>query len=46
MFQVKILLEGTFSLRDLNPQISETDATIKTLNKLTEIGMINIKTII
>ncbi|ATF09687.1 Mobile element protein [Candidatus Enterovibrio altilux] len=46
MFRVKKLLGGTLRLKDHNPQISETYAMIKTLNKLTGLSMPQIKAIV
>ncbi len=45
MVQIKKLLKRTLSLRDQTTQISEIYAIIKTLNKLTELGMPNTKVI-
>lgn len=39
MYRVKLLLGGKLILRNYNAQIGETYATIKALNKLTELGM-------
>ncbi|ATF09132.1 hypothetical protein BTN50_0610 [Candidatus Enterovibrio altilux] len=36
-------MEKTLCLRDYNAQISETYAIIKTLNKLTELGILKTK---
>lgn len=39
MYRVKLLLGGKLILRNYNAQVGETYATIKALNKLTELGM-------
>ncbi|BCL73815.1 hypothetical protein TUMSATVNIG1_58010 (plasmid) [Vibrio nigripulchritudo] len=39
MFRVKKMLGGTLSLRNHNAHVGETYAMIKTLNKLTGLGM-------
>ncbi|CAH7235884.1 hypothetical protein VCHA57P527_160071 [Vibrio chagasii] len=39
MYRVKQLIGAQLSLRNYNAQVGETDAMIKTLNKLTGLGM-------
>ncbi|ATF08839.1 hypothetical protein [Candidatus Enterovibrio altilux] len=46
MVQVKKLLGGTLSLRNHTTHISEINAMIKALNKLTELNILPTKTIV
>ncbi|GIB62438.1 putative transposase [Vibrio cholerae] len=43
MYRVKQLLGGRLSLRNYNVQVGETYAMIKALNKLTGLGMLEIR---